>query len=78
VKLPPPFTAEVIACWISEFWIGMEFADLLGSSEEQVAHRATLDAMQQLLETVDARVLKHAKRRSRSAGKCKPAERRKP
>jgi len=56
VKLPPPFTAQVIACWISEFWLGMEFADLLGASADQVPHRAALDAIQALLESVDAQV----------------------
>jgi AcrR family transcriptional regulator len=55
VKLPPFFTAEVIACWISEFWLGMEFADLLGATEDQIQHRAALDAMQRLLERLDAR-----------------------
>lgn len=59
VKLPPPFTAEVLACWISEFWLGMEFADLLGVKEEQVQHRAALDAMQWLLESLDARAGKN-------------------
>lgn len=54
-KLPPPFTAEVIACWISEFWLGMEFADLLGVKAEQVQHRAALDAVQWLLEQLDAK-----------------------
>ena len=63
VKLPPPFSAEVIACWISEFWLGMEFADLLGAKEEQVQHRAALDAMQELLEELDARVQKRPQRR---------------
>jgi hypothetical protein len=58
VKLPRPFSAEVIATWISEFWLGMEFADLIGTSEEQRRHRAALDAMQWLLETLDARVRK--------------------
>ncbi len=58
VTLPPPFTAEVIACWISEFWLGMEFADLLQVKEEQAPHRKALDAMQKLLEMVDARVAK--------------------
>ncbi len=71
VKLPPPFTAEVIACWISQFWLGMEFADLLGAKEEQVQHRAALDAMQQLLERLDARVQK------RPAGEVKRRARRK-
>jgi AcrR family transcriptional regulator len=65
VRLPPPFSAEVIACWISEFWLGMEFADLLGAKEEQVQHRAALDAMQKLLEALDARVQKGAKRRKK-------------
>ncbi len=62
VKLPPPFTAEVIATWISEFWLGMEFTDLLGGSQDQMQHRAALDAMQKLLEELDARAAKHAKR----------------
>jgi AcrR family transcriptional regulator len=54
-KLPEPFTPEVIACWISEFWLGMEFADLLGVKEEQLQHRAALDAVQWLLESLDAK-----------------------
>lgn len=54
-KLPPPFTAEVIATWLSEFWLGMEFVDLIGGRGEQKEHRAALDAMQQLLEALDAR-----------------------
>jgi len=55
IELPQGFTAEVIACWISEFWLGMEFADLLGVKEEQGRHRAALDALQALLESLDAR-----------------------
>lgn len=65
LKLPPPFTAEVIACWISEFWLGMEFADLLGVKEEQLQHRAALDAVQSLLESLDARVAQPAARTRR-------------
>ena len=57
-RLPAPFTPEVIACWISEFWLGMEFADLLGVKEEQIQHRAALDAVQWLLESLDARAAK--------------------
>lgn len=60
--LPPPFSAEVLACWISEFWLGMEFADLLGVKSEQMQHKAALDAMQQLLESLDARVAAPAPR----------------
>jgi AcrR family transcriptional regulator len=55
VALPEPFTPEVIATWISEFWLGMEFADLLGARADQTQHRAALDAMQVLLERLDAR-----------------------
>jgi AcrR family transcriptional regulator len=55
VEMPRPFTAEVIACWISEFWLGMEFADLLGVQEDELTHRAALDAVQWLLEALDAR-----------------------
>jgi AcrR family transcriptional regulator len=71
-KLPAPFTPEVIACWISEFWLGMEFADLLGVKEEQLQHRAALDAVQWLLKALDAKAAKagvpaapNARRRSR-------------
>jgi AcrR family transcriptional regulator len=66
-KLPPPFTPEVIACWISEFWLGMEFADLLGVKDEQLQHRAALDAVQWLLESLDAKAREPVtRRRSRS------------
>ena len=53
-KLPPPFTPDVIACWICEFWLGMEFSDLLGVKEEDMQHRAALDAVQWLLKWLDA------------------------
>lgn len=56
VVLPPPFTAEVIATWISEFWLGMEFVDLIGGRSEHREHRAALDAMERLLEWLDERV----------------------
>lgn len=66
VKLPPPFTASVIATWISDFWIGMEFTDLLGAPEERKEHKAALDAMQKLLQDLDALVVKKASKRKRS------------
>jgi AcrR family transcriptional regulator len=62
-KLPAPFTAEVIACFIAEFWLGMEFADLLEAQEEDAQHRAALDAVQWLLEALDARIAEAAPRR---------------
>ncbi|MDQ3025721.1 MAG: TetR/AcrR family transcriptional regulator [Pseudomonadota bacterium] len=55
VKLPAPFTPEVIATWISEFWVGMEFSDLLGDPAGRKRHQAALDAIQRLLEDLDAK-----------------------
>ena len=55
VEIPAPFTAEVIACWISEFWLGMEFMQLLEVNEQKAEHSAALDALQWLLELLDAR-----------------------
>ena len=71
VKLPAPFSAEVVATWISEFWLGMEFADLIGAREEQVNHRAALDAMEQLLERLDAQARKRG-----TAARRRPSKRR--
>jgi AcrR family transcriptional regulator len=62
-KLPAPFNAEVIACFISEFWLGMEFADLLGVKEEHTQHRAALDAVEGLLAQLDQRAEKSARRK---------------
>jgi len=57
-KLPPFLTPEAIAAWVTEFWLGMEFADLLGPDEELAPHRVALDAMEKLLASVDARARK--------------------
>ena len=65
VKLPAPFTAEVIAAWISEFWLGMEFADLLRAPEDKLPRRGALDALQKLLEGLDALALKKDKGRKK-------------
>jgi AcrR family transcriptional regulator len=65
VRLPPPFSAEVIATWISQFWMGMEFTDLLGEKREQAANRTALDAVETLLEQLDARVRKAEARQRR-------------
>jgi AcrR family transcriptional regulator len=54
LHLPPFLSAEAIAWWISEFWLGMEFADLLQAEEDRGPHRQALDAMQRLLERLDA------------------------
>ncbi|MFO1393552.1 MAG: helix-turn-helix domain-containing protein [Steroidobacteraceae bacterium] len=62
-RLPSPFTAEVIACWISEFWLGMEFMDLIGTRRETAEHAAALDAMGTLLGHLDAIACKPPARR---------------
>lgn len=67
VQLPPPFTAEVIATWVSEFWLGMEFVDLLGAPESKPRSRAALDAMQTLLEQLDALAAKRQKPKRRKS-----------
>ncbi|HEX4333890.1 MAG TPA: helix-turn-helix domain-containing protein [Usitatibacter sp.] len=69
VHLPPPFTPPVLACWISEFWLGMEFSDLLRAPGERKQHQAALDAMQQLLERVDDLVERRAKAPARPSRK---------
>jgi AcrR family transcriptional regulator len=48
-SLPPAFTAEAIASMISEFWLGMEFARLIGGSTEKARHDKALDAVEALL-----------------------------
>ena len=47
--LPPAFTAEAIASLISEFWLGMEFARLIGGEIEHARHEQALDAIASLL-----------------------------
>lgn len=53
-RLDLPFSADAIACWIVDFWVGMEFEMLLGIAEEEAHHQEALDAMQRLLEHLDA------------------------
>lgn len=53
-RLPPAFTAEAIATLISEFWLGMEFARLIGDESERARHQASLDAVEQMLITLEA------------------------
>jgi AcrR family transcriptional regulator len=48
-----PFSADAIACWVVDFWWGMEFETLLGISEAEAHHQEALDAMQRLLEHLD-------------------------
>lgn len=68
VVIPAPFTADVIACWISEFWLGMEFSQLLEVDEEKAQHTAALDAVQWLLELLDSRAAAHPAQTRRNRG----------
>jgi hypothetical protein len=65
VKLPAPLTAVAVGCWISEFWLGMEFMDLIGGTRERAEHTAALDAVEELLEKLDALIGNSAPARKR-------------
>lgn len=71
VDLPPAFSAEAIATLLSEFWLGMEFSQLIGARGETARHDATLDAIETLLRTLDRRIAgpteKTPKRRTTTA-----------
>ena len=75
-RLPPLFTADVIASWIAEFWLGMEFTDLLDVRSERAQHRDALDAVQWLLERLDASVAAPAEAPSPMARKPPARKRR--
>jgi AcrR family transcriptional regulator len=49
LDLPP----EVIGCWISNFWMGMELSMLAGTASPAV-HRQALDAFEAMLRRLDA------------------------
>ena len=66
VVLPPPFSREVIACWVADFWFGMEVVDLLGVEGEAARHRLALDAVGQLLESLDGQAAVAPRKRRRS------------
>lgn len=48
-----PVSPEVIGCWISNFWMGMELATLAGTGSPAL-HRQALDAVEMLLRRLDA------------------------
>ncbi len=48
-----PFSPDVIATWIVGFWAGIEFAMLVGISEEEGHFQESLQAMQDLLARLD-------------------------
>lgn len=71
VALPAPLNAEVIANWIAHYWIGMEVGDLLGgwSSRWRASTGAALDAMHELLHSLDELA---AKKPARPKGPARP------
>lgn len=71
VQLPAPFTREVIATWITEFWLGMEFTDLLRAPQDRPKLQAALDAVELLLEGLDARLRKQGAARAPAKPKRK-------
>lgn len=52
--LPEAFDAEALGSLISEFWLGMEFARLIGDEAEKARHDRALDAIEHLLRALDA------------------------
>ena len=82
----PPSPPRWSACWISQFWLGMECADLLDVKQERAVHGAALDAVQWLLRWLDtqgdaspprraprgSRALARPRRRSRSPSRVPP------
>jgi len=52
--LPKAFDAEAIATLIAEFWLGMEFARLIGDDGEKARHEHALDAVEQLLVALES------------------------
>ncbi len=68
VALPSPFGTEVIAAWISAFWFGMEFLDLIAEPRDRRELTDALDAMQALLTRLDATVDPGSRRSDRGGG----------
>ena len=70
-RIPAAFSAEAIASLISEFWLGMEFARLIGGADEKARHEQALDAIELMLVNLEARAAtspQARKLKSRRAG----------
>lgn len=75
LELRAPFSPEVIACWITEFWLGMEMSMLVGTSDRQAHHQAALDAVQRLLEELDRSAAPKPKPKSKNGRSARIAHR---
>jgi len=62
LELPVP--PEVVGCWISNFWMGMELAMLTGTGRPEL-HRQALEAVDALLRRLDAQQEEKAAQRPR-------------
>jgi AcrR family transcriptional regulator len=65
--LPQGFDAQAVSTLISEFWLGMEFARLIGDADERARHDKALDAIQRLLEALEAQPTRPAATRRKPA-----------
>ena len=54
-----PVSSEAIACWIADFWVGMEFEMLLGIGEADSHHHEAMDAMGYVLKMLDGQSARH-------------------
>ena len=71
-QLPPAFSADAIASLVLEFWLGMEFARLIGGEEERARYEQALDAIEQMLvalEVMPAVAAKATAKAPRAAGR---------
>lgn len=50
-----PFSSEALAGWICSFWVGVEFAGLVGIPEDEGHFEVAFAAMQQLLDGLDGK-----------------------
>ncbi|MCW5633033.1 MAG: TetR/AcrR family transcriptional regulator [Rubrivivax sp.] len=69
-RVPPYITAEVLGTWIGHFWVGLELIDLIDSPGERVRGRQALQAMQQLIESLDARAGRRAEKNAVGRETC--------
>lgn len=67
-RLDLPASADAIGSWIGTFWMGMELEMMLGIGEADGHHRAALEAMQSLLERLDAGAMRRDARKAPARG----------
>jgi AcrR family transcriptional regulator len=68
-----PVESDAIACWIVDFWVGMEFEMLLGVQEKVSHHALALNAFKSLLLRLDRHHGKSPRKRPRSPQLRRPS-----